>query len=495
MKLLKTIPWFLFLLVLFFVAHGAVENFGFIYVNEVVKIGLTILGFVLLFFLLTRIFIRNNIHAALIVFFISAWLLFFGAVFDWVRSVSLLHWLHSYSIFVPFMCCTFIAFILFIRKKEPLRSKLCFYLNLLLLIYCIFDLATLGFKAISTNKAVVKNTITIDAAAIQSKPDIYFLLFDGYPGYKSLQDSFAFANDSLYHFLATKNFKILPTFSNYNMTYYSMSSMLNMQYIDKPFVPLANTAADDQQRIKEIKNAGLIRLLKSMGYQFTNYSIFDIADQPSVKGNSFVVSQATLLTHKIFFNKIVKDIGWHFISGKYSIPFIKNIFMGDDRNNKFIEEKLTAGKIAGAGTPNFVYAHLLLPHPPIFCDSVGNYLPTETIFDPKAAANKALYLSYLKYANTKMQGIIESIGNNDPGAIVIVMSDHGYRDYDIGDRTEPLHFNNICAVHFPDSNYLPMKPQWSNVNFFRYLLNCEFNQKLPYLADSAIFLRDIKTAE
>ncbi|MGG9963550.1 sulfatase-like hydrolase/transferase [Ferruginibacter sp. SUN106] len=495
MKLLKTIPWFLFLLVLFFVAHGAVENFGFIYFSEVIKIGLTIVGCIAIFFLLTRFFVKNIIHAALIVFFISAWLLFFGAVFDWVRSVSFLHWLHSYSIFVPFMCCTFIAFILLIRKKESLRNKLCFYLNVLLLIYCIFDLVTLGFKAISTNKATAKNNITIDAAAIHSKPNIYFLLFDGYPGYKSLQDSFAFANDSLYHFFEVKGFKVLPTFSNYNMTYYSMSSMLNMQYIDKPFVPLANTAANDQQRIKEIKNAELIRQLKNIGYRFTNYSIFDIADQPSVKGNSFVVSQATLLTHKIFFNKILKDIGWHFISGKYSIPFIKNIYMGDDRNNKFIEEKLTTNDPGSKATPKFVYAHLLLPHPPLFCDSMGNYLPTEQIFDPQLAANRPLYLSYLKYANKKMQGIIESIGKNDPGAIVIVMSDHGYRDFNIGDRIEPLHFNNICAVHFPDSNYLPMKAAWSNVNFFRYLLNCEFNQKLPYLADSSIFLRDIKTAE
>src|SRR4051812_19238364 len=99
MKQLNNKPWFLFLLVLFFIVHGAVDNFGFIYFSEVMKIGATILGVVLLFFLITKLIVKHTLQAALIVFFISAWLLFFGAVFDWVRSIKFLSFLHSYSIF------------------------------------------------------------------------------------------------------------------------------------------------------------------------------------------------------------------------------------------------------------------------------------------------------------------------------------------------------------------------------------------------------------
>ena len=496
MKQIKNTPWFLILLVLFFVVHGSVENFGFIYFTEVVKIGFTILGVVLLFFLITRIFIKNKIHAALVVFFISAWILFFGAIFDFVKAIHFLHFLHSYTIFVPFMFITFVAFILFIRKRTALQNKLCFYLNVLLLIYCVYDIAVLSIKAVATNKQNIAGTIHFDTALVKAKPNVYLLLFDEYPGYKSLKDSFAFANDSLYHFFENKGFTMLPTFSNYNMTYYSMSSMLNMQYIDKPFVPLSNTYENDQQRIKEIKNAAVVKCFTGMGYRFVNYSIFDIADQPSDKNNSFVVSQATLLTNKIFFNKILKDIGWHFISGKYGIPFIKNIYMEDDRHNKYVEEKLTADKPVAPSSPQFLYAHLLIPHPPMFCDSMGNYLPVEQIFDPQTSANKPFFLSYIKYANKKMESMVNAIIKNDPSAIVMVMSDHGYRDYNIGDRTEPLHFNNICAVRFPNNNYgVHQKESRSNVNVFPYLFNCQFNQKIPYLADSSIFLRDKKIEE
>jgi hypothetical protein len=387
------------------------------------------------------------------------------------------------------MLLTIVAFIILIRKRTALQTKLCFYLNALLLIYCVYDLSILIFKSTGSNKTTASRNINFDSSLVKTKPNIYLLLFDGYPGYKSLKDSFAFANDSLYHFLEQKQFKILPVFSNYNMTYYSMSSMLNMQYIDKPYTPLANTAENDQQRIKEIKDAAVVSQLKSIGYHFTNYSIFDIADQPSVKGNSFVVSQATLLTNKIFFNKILKDIGWHFISGKHRIGFIEKLYRGDERNNQFIEEELS--KNEPSASPKFVYAHLLMPHPPIFCDSMGNKLPAEQVFDPRLAANKAYFISYLKYANKKMETMVEAISKTDPGAVIIVMSDHGYRDYDIGDRIEPQHFNNICAVHFPGSNYA-VQPPSSNVNLFPYIFNYSFNQKIPYLPDSSIFLRDVK---
>ena len=495
MKQLKNTPWFLLLLVVFFVVHGSVENFEFLYFTEVMKIGAAILGFVALFFLITRLFIKNNVHAALVCFFISAWILFYGAIFGWIRSIQVLHFLHSYTVFVPLMLCIFIGFIFFIRKKKLLQSKLCFYLNVLLLVYCLYDLSTLAFKWAGADKKKTVSNISFNAGVVKAKPNVYLLLFDEYPGYQSLKDSFAFANDSLYQFLEKKDFKFMPTFSNYNMTFYSMASMLNMNYISNTYQPLANTIDDDQQRLKEIKTAQAVKYFESMGYSFTNYSIFDILDQPSVKGNSFVVSQATLLTHKIFFNKMLKDIGWHFITGKYKIPFIENLFLKDDRNNKFIEKKLLETKADTASAPKFVYAHFNMPHPPIFCDSVGNYLSNAQIFNEELYEQRPFFLSYLKYANTKIKNLVQVICNNDPNAIVIVMSDHGYRGYNHGLVFNPLYFDNICAVRFPDKNYLPVKEKWSNVNFFRYLFNCQFNQQIPYLPDSSIFLKDKIVAE
>jgi Sulfatase len=491
MNQLRVIPFFIFLLPFFFCLHGAVENFDYIYFTEIAKVGFAILIAAVVFFFLANFFLKDTIHAALITFFISCWLLFFGAIFDFVRSIAFLFFLHSYSVFVPFMLCTCVGFVFFIRKKIALQKKLAYYFNILLLLYCLYDFASLIFISSKTKKQFSANTIHFDKTLVETKPNIYSMVFDEYPGYKSLKDSFAFGNDSLYKFLDDKGFKILPTFSNYNMTFYSMASMLNMHYIDKPFIPLQNTFKDDQDRIKEIKNAQAIQHFKSMGYSFTNYSIFDILDQPSVKGNSFVVSQATLLTHKIFFNRMLKDIGWHFITGKNKITFIENIYMKDKRNNAFIEKQLLETNPV-KNSPQFIYAHFNMPHTPFFYDSLGNPLANATIFNESLHGDKSLALSYLKYANTKIKTLVEVICKKDSNAIVVVMSDHGWRGYKTKGVITPLYFNNICALRFPNKNYLSMKESWSNVNFFRYLFNTQFNQKMPYLIDSSIFLSDVK---
>ena len=167
--------------------------------------------------------------------------------------------------------------------------------------------------------------------------------------------------------------------------------------------------------------------------------------------------------------------------------------MAEDRNNQFIQNKLSEKKLLKTEAPKFIYAHFNMPHPPIFYDSAGNSLPAAQAFDPATYGDKQIFLSYVKFANKKIESLVDSISKNDPASIIIVMSDHGYRNYNNSKIPEPLHFNNICAVHFPDKNYLPIEGELSNVNFFRYLFNCSFNQKMPYLKDSAIFLRDKKT--
>lgn len=490
MQQLKTIPWFLFLLVVFFIVHGTVENFEFLYAGEVLKIGLTILLAVALLFFIIRFFIKNNIHAALVCFFISGWLLFFGAFFDAVKSVRFLSFLHSYTVFVPFMLVSFVVFIIWIRKKKSLQTQLCFYLNVLLLIYCAYDTVALIFKTAKGNKFIAVNMVKIDTAKIKYKPNVYLLLFDEYPGYKSLKDSFAYSNDSIYHFLENKGFVFMPTFSNYNMTLYSMSSMLNMQYVEKNFDPLQNTVDDEQRRVLEIKNAKAVQCFEQMGYGFTNYSIFDILDKPGVKGNTFIISQARLLTEKIFFNSFLKNLGWHFITGKHRVSFIEYLYRHDDRNNKFMEKALLETSPAGTGQPQFVYAHFNMPHFPFFYDSIGRPLSNDQVFNEDLYGERDLFLSYLKYTNTKMKEVVEAICTQDPGAIVVVMSDHGFRHYNNINQAHPLYFDNICAIRTPNSSLPEFRDKWSNVNFFPYLLNSQFNQQLPYLPDSSIFLRD-----
>jgi hypothetical protein len=132
---------------------------------------------------------------------------------------------------------------------------------------------------------------------------------------------------------------------------------------------------------------------------------------------------------------------------------------------------------------NLVYAHLLLPHDPYFTDSLGHLI--DTTYTNKEAEHHA-YLNYQQYANLEMKNMVNALVKNDPDAIVVIMSDHGFRDYP-KNKTH-LTFNNFLAVRFPDKQYQAMKAVKSNINVFRVVLNQYFNQHLPLLQDRLFFV-------
>ena len=108
--------------------------------------------------------------------------------------------------------------------------------------------------------------------------------------------------------------------------------------------------------------------------------------------------------------------------------------------------------------------------------------------DLKYLADKSLYISYLKYTNNIIKPMVNKIIANDPLAIIIIISDHGFYDYNNPGDYDPYNFDNICFVRLPGAKADTGKLPQSNVNFFRYLFNTGYGQNLPYLKDSTVFV-------
>ena len=118
MKLLKKTPYFLFLLVLFFCLHGSVENYGYLNVHEVLEVALYILLCMSLFFGLTWLITKNYVFASLLTFFISLWYLFFGAIHDFIKATSFLHFLQSFTILLPVLLVCNVLVIWWLKRKK-----------------------------------------------------------------------------------------------------------------------------------------------------------------------------------------------------------------------------------------------------------------------------------------------------------------------------------------------------------------------------------------
>jgi len=490
MKLLKKIPFFLLLLAVFFCLHGSVENYGYLDLYEVMQVGGIIILCMTIFFGLTWLITKNHLFAGLLTFFIALWYLFFGALHDLIKTTALLKFLQSYTVLLPVLLVVNILVFWWLKKSKLLYPKLFLYLNVLFLIFCVSDAFLLANKAAGYKEIAYPDPVKFDQHKVTAKPNVYFLLFDEYAGYKSLNDSFHFKNDSLYSFLQQQQFQQLPTISNYDFTPFSMSSILNMQYVPENYNRLQLTQTDIQHRFGEIRNAQVPAIFKSMGYNIVNNSIFDIKGHPALyQSNGLFPIHAELLTNKIFHNRLIKNIGWWLATGKFTIDFLKEHYMyRKDAYNRQVEKNLLETATSPATKPRFWYAHFLLPHGQFYRDSSGKLNPAEKILNLKYLADKSLYLAYLKYSNNIIKGLIKNIGDKDPNAIVIIMSDHGFYDYDNPGDYDPYNFDNICFVKLPGSKADTVNLPRSNVNFFRYFFNRNYGQNLPYLPDSSVYV-------
>ena len=492
LNLLKKHPYYILLLPLFFVLHGLKENFGFILIADIIPLILLYCLASIFTYLILFLLYRQQIKAGLITFCLLGISFFYGAIQDFLKDYFPV--LNRYIILIPVFFISILVTAVLIKRTTKLFTKITFFLNCLLLIYILADIIAIGVKIVSpaedkfTTSSVSQNnhyTICKDCA----KPDIYFLVFDEYASSVCLKNDFGFDNSHLDSFLIKKQFRIQKnSLGNYNFTPFSVSSILNMSYING--INPGSITSDDYARCnKLIRENEVVKYLSATGYDIINYSIFDIAGNPSPVNQDFLPLKARLITDRTLWGRVKRDILWNLFTGKFEIKWLTRdaIYVYNNNNNKLIDLVKNESKKKST-VPRFIYAHYNLPHPPYYFDKNGNPVDKEKLghsFD----GDKNLYLDYVQYTNTKIEELVNTISTNSNGqSVIIVMGDHGFRN----DNKMPQHvfLQNQNAVYLPGRNYTLYYDSITGVNQFRVLVNTLFKQNMPLLKDSATFLKD-----
>ncbi len=480
--ILKRWPFYLMLLPVFFCLHGSVENFGSLLAEEVAEMGLSILlviGVVLLaWYLLNRKFLFN----ALVVFFVSVWFFFFGALQDGLRSSAIFHPIAKFSVLPFLLCVATVLVYLVLKKKTVLLPKLTFYLNILLVLYCIVD----GVKLIllSSNYKSPLQAVQFNNDAVQQKPNVYFLLFDSYPANAYIRDSLHFDNRGFDSTLSSLNFVKLPVSANYDNTSYSMASILNMRYVTKNFKVDVGSRQEEQYMETLIKNGAVFSIFEKMQYRVIPFSIFDVGKTAGLEqGNAFLLGHNALLLDKIFINRLLKEV-WIPIPAFVTkiFPFIRHKDLYQHRDNNLAAiSKLKALDPKKLAQPVFCYTHLIMPHRPFFYDANGRDVPSQLIDVRDGEQFRNTLKGYLIYTNKIALELVHGILLKDPGAYIILMSDHGERLH-LGSEN----FKNMAHIRF--GNKLPqnMPDTLTNVNIFPFFFNEVFRQNFHFLQDTAI---------
>jgi hypothetical protein len=485
--------YFLFLLPLFFVAHGYTDHYGEVPAKDALFLVVEYVGYILLTTIVLGLIFRSVRKASVFTLVFFSYFFFFGAVHDWLKNIGRDTFLPSYSFLLPFSAATFLLFGYYLVRANSGFNRLTRYLNTLLLVLLAIDCFIMAFKigdakALDTNNNVSEFIVQSPLCDTCKGEDIHLILTDEYAGSQSLKEALQFDNRPFEDSLRSRGFHVVDNpRSNYNYTVASMASLLNMDYLPD----LSNLQDKEIYHISKqlINKNTFTSFLTDRGYTIRNFSIFTFADQPPFT-EPYFPQHIKLITGNTLSSRVKKDIGYHaaltFKIGS-SVERVKK----EARQSAEIESRKMDSVIKEVAfvkrEPRFFYTHLIMPHAPYDFDKNGNLQSLELLLDPKIKRTESeLYLQYLQYANKKLLYFVdEIIRRSARPPIILLMSDHGYRRKNIA---IPYHFNTINAVYFPNGVSKGFYPGLSNVNQLRILLNKKFDQKLPMLPDSSIYL-------
>ncbi|MHA4807753.1 sulfatase-like hydrolase/transferase [Flavitalea flava] len=495
LKKLQQVPFFLFLLPAFFVLHGLVENYTFISISDSLLLLGIYCGATGAIFLCFQWIVKDKIKASLIASFIMAFYLFFGAFHDFLRKHSI--FLHKYSIILPAFILSTILLTFYFKKKKSF-PRLPLFLNVLFLAYIIIDGLILAGKATGHNCSPLPSysfsANNYQACDSCKKPDIYFFIFDGYSGSKTLKEIYGYDNSSLDSFLVKEDFHIQKgSRSNYCITPFSIASILNFSYLNEVPDPQGLRADDYTNVFEPIRKNEVVNFLVRQGYAILNNSFFDLPGHPSDRDQPFIPVKTKLITNRTLFSYMKRDMEWWFNEHIKDSAINANTEQSAVyRNNTLFLSRTLEESSQASARPRFIYTHVLMPHYPFLFDSVMHRRSAGLVASQMDETRVKPYLDYLPYTNSCIKSILSAVRKNSAGkAVIIFMSDHGFRHSDDG-TDHSYDFNNQNAVYFPDRDYRMLYDSISGVNMFRVVFNKLFRQNLPILKDSLIFLRDNK---
>lgn len=444
---------------------------------------------------------RDVVRAAIIA---SPFVFFFhlyGDVSDWLAEQFSLGPARADLLVLVVVVGLMSLWVWLVLKRIRALGTLNVYFNILCLFF-LFNAVLQAQKKLSQNEVSFNpSTRPVPVAQVESdtpRPDVYYIILDGYGRQDVLQTFYEFDNSAFIHALRERGFYVgEQSSSNYIQTMLSVSSAFNMGYLQELTVngePLENRAD-----LIEILNYSQVRLtLAEQGYQTVSFEneykatiptadvyvkrVDSVWAQPITAFESIVLDHtlARVLTHIPTFNRILVDA-----------PY-------ETHREDILSTFAGAAGMAEQQGDYLVYAHIIAPHPPFVFDAEGNVVQHDepfTLFDAnfyiKDHSRRNYITGYrnqIQYVNTLTLALVDEIlATSETPPIIILQGDHGpgaHLHWGSLENTIPSErFGILNAYYFPNEDYDALYPSISPVNSFRVVLNQFFGTDYPLLPD------------
>lgn len=473
------------------------ENLGQVTFSQVLRSLLVFLGLTLLALVFLRLLLKDWVRAGLATS-VGLLMIFAFAVLQPILR-SLFAGI-SDPVWRPGLAVAWVALfgllVRFVGYRLRDSASLSMILNLVSGFLLLLVGVRLGFGLIGRQsphpepaKAAAVQVDLPQAAPPAFKPDIYYIIMDGYGQGQMLADLYGLDNSAFLDGLSKRGFTIAgDSHANYNQTILALASTLNLDYLDRlvQLYPLFN---DRQPLIDLLKTNLVMRFVKEQGYQtisvasgyeFTEISGVDSSLVPRTGINPF----ETLL-----------------ISGAVGEAGMNDLLTAAYRAEVLERFRLVEAAASRPG-PKFVFVHLVMPHPPFVFDRTGKPVQPKNLtfsdashLDLPPEEYVYHYSEQLLYANRLVEHMIDAILKNSPSEpLIILQGDHGP-----GGHLDWQSLENSCIrerLSILNAYYLPggktaeevgIYPSITPVNSFRLLLDAYLGTNLGAIEDRSYF--------
>jgi Sulfatase len=368
---------------------------------------------------------------------------------------------------------------------------------------------------VAFNAFRVANYASISAAAAEAltlpssvelqepevKPDIYYIILDRYANADTLSQIYEFDNEPFLRQLEARGFTVArEAWANYFKTALSVYASLSMHYIDADQlnVDMSRSTSFTEVHAALRDHLPVPRALKSMGYGYVHLGNWW---EPTATNADADVS--------LRFQESAE-----FSSALWSTTMLSLIWppddtaLGTDDDGETVErrdlhrstvlyafERLE--EAAGRPGPTFVFAHILVPHPPYVFAADGSFPSQEEV---RAQRQRDNYVRQLRWTNDRVTRAIDRLMAHAPGEpepIIILQADEGpwppgftrdqrnFQWLDASPEEIQEKFGILNAVRLPgvDPSSVGFTDHTSPVNEFRVVFDAYFDAGLGTLPD------------
>ena len=470
-----------------------------------------VLTYVLLAFV--NLILRDGMKTSVIISFFLIMFFSYGHIYESIKTARIFNHEITHGILIGVCFCVFAVFIFFIMLLSNTRAYFERYMKIfsvLLLLLISFNLGQAVLSDIGeliadvNNDNIVVSNTEKNRAENNVRPDIYYIILDSYSGDLALKEFFDFDNGEFVAWLKNNGFK-LPrrSWSNYCQTAQSLSSSLNMDYINKLFDLNGLKDSTDRSLYKRLigKNA-LTRFLKTRGYTIVKF-IYGYVITDSFEADITDQEQGVFFLHE-FTNSFANTT--MLIGFKTYVESASSMIIDVRRIMAMIEGlPVVPTKFK---SPKFVFAHIICPHPPFVFDKngptmkYGNLSPaadSDPEYKEKKSIYREAYLGQVEFLNKHIRTTIRRIiRNSKTPPVVILQADHGSgMSYyvDLNKTNLRDRFSILNAYYLPYGGDKAIYEGITPVNTFRCILNYYFGTKLDRLPDKSYFTSGDKPFE